>query len=156
MTCSECQLQIFDGELDRSAVAHLTECEACRELDCEVRLNSFALAEFRDEPLPAERRPRRWWPMVVAAAAAAIAFMIISHEEPQLPPPPASPVAKLTPPDPAFPAAPAPVRRHRPVRKPQPKPQPAPEQPLLVKFITEDPDVVVYWIVDPNQGEPGL
>jgi hypothetical protein len=38
-----------------------------------------------------------------------------------------------------------------------PEPEPAPEQPLLVKFITDDPDVVVYWIVDPpNQGEPGL
>lgn len=155
MNCAECQLQIFDGDLDRDAVVHLTQCNDCRELDREVRLNSAALAELCDEPLPAER-PRRWWPIIAAAAAAVIAFLAVSHEEPQFPSPPA-PVAHLTPPaDPVLIPARAPVRHHRRVRKPQPKPAPPVEQPLLVKFITDDPEVVVYWIVDPNQGEPGL
>jgi hypothetical protein len=159
MNCAECQLQIFDGELNRDAMVHLTECDDCRALDREVRLNSAALAELRDEPLPAARIPHRWWPYVAAAAAAVLvaAFVLrpVTRPEPV-------PVAHVEPAPlaaPAFPslpqlaAAPKPVHHRHLAAKPEPKPAEA--EPLLVKFITDDPNVVVYWIVDP-QGEPGL
>lgn len=169
MNCTECQLQIFDGELSPAATVHLTECEDCRALDREVRLNTAALAEFRDEPLPAERRPRRWQPWVAAMGAAAAALLVVLWGPHQFPHPPvAQPpdivrsvdpplvVAEVLPPAP-------PVKRQQRVRRPPPAvaqplplPERPPEQPLLVKFFTDDPDVVVYWIVDPNQGEPGL
>jgi len=31
-----------------------------------------------------------------------------------------------------------------------PKPAPEPQEPLLVKLETPDPDVVIYWIVEPK------
>jgi len=176
MTCSECQLQIFgrepgEVELDRDAVVHLTECEDCRELDREVRLNSAALVELRDEPLPIQHRPRRWqpWAAALVAAAAAIAIVLLAPRD--FPHPPDIPVPGQVNDPPIIAEAPRltelpkpelRVTRVRPVVKPRLKPAPQPkqseqpEQPLLVKFITDDPDVVVYWIVDNNQGEPGL
>ncbi len=162
MNCTECQLQIFDGELDRAATVHLTECDDCRALDREVRLNSAALAELRQEPVPVARRPRNWqpWAAAIVAAAAAIALVLAAPRDfphpPAIQPPKPPVVAEVLPP--SVPVKPQPrIRRPRPaVAKPLLKPEPAPEQPLLVKFITDDPDVVVYWIVDPNQGEPGL
>ena len=46
-----------------------------------------------------------------------------------------------------LPPAPAPKLPVR--RKPEPARRSAPlEQPLLVKMLTPDPDVVVYWLVD--------
>lgn len=160
MTCNECQLQIFDGELDVAATAHLGMCEDCRELDREVRLNSAALAELRDEPVPTERRPRRWQPWVATIAAAAASVFVLWGPR-EYPPPP-----EIKPPVVAGGPSYKPeirILRERPIVKPkmrikrQAKPKPVEqEQPLLVKFITEDPEVVVYWIVEPNQGEPGL
>jgi hypothetical protein len=166
MTCNECQLQIFDGDLDRDAVVHLTECEDCRELDREVRLNGAALAELRDEPLPAARPSRKWQPWVAAAIAAAAALAMVLSAPWDFPRPP---VIGVDPPvvaqDKPLPAPEIRILNVRPVVKPKPqpkrelRPQPkaaVPEEPMLVKFLTDDPEVVVYWIVDPNQGEPGL
>jgi hypothetical protein len=55
---------------------------------------------------------------------------------------------------PDAPAKPAPVRRARQVHPAKPAPPPA--EPLLVKFLTDDPDIVIYWQIDPVQGEQAL
>lgn len=155
MNCADCQNQIFDGELDRAALVHITECEECRALDREVRLNSAALAELRNEVVPV-RAPRRRWPWVAAVAAAAAITAMIAWPVPPAPAP-AEPVAVLQQPS-AAPVLPpvakaAPVQRARPAR---PKPAPQPAEPLMVKFFTDDPDVVIYWLIDRPKGEIGL
>ncbi len=152
MTCSECQVQIFDGDLDRDAVVHLTGCDDCRGLDGEVRLNASALASMREEVIPA-RRARRW-PWLVAAAAAVIAGIGLSYRPAPVVVPPQ--VATIQPqsvapllPEPVV-AKPVPVHRTRPVKPAEPA------EPLLVKFLTDDPDIVIYWLIDPVQGEQAL
>ncbi len=162
MTCSECQIQIFDQELDREALDHLTTCKDCRALESEVRLNSQALAAMRDDVIPV-RRARRW-PWVAAVAAAAVAAVGVSFwmtpyvgpiEHPNivadLKPPPAIEVPVMPEvPRSVLPAPPS-VRRVRSLKHAVIE-----EQPLLVKFLTDDPDVVIYWLIDPVQGEQVL
>jgi hypothetical protein len=41
------------------------------------------------------------------------------------------------------------------VRHVRPKPAQPPAE-LLVKFFTDDPDVVIYWLIDSPKGELGL
>lgn len=156
MTCSECQLQIFQNgdeevELGRDAVVHLTACAECRELDREVRLNASALAAMREDVLPVRRARRLPW-MVAAAAAVVVAGIGLAFRT--TPPVVVAPiVAKVQSVAPASPPPvpqPAPrVRRTRTVKA-------VPAEPLLVKFLTDDPDVVIYWLIDPVQGEQAL
>ncbi len=148
MTCSECQVQIFDGQLDRDAVVHLTACDDCHELDREVRLNASALASMREDVLPV-RRARRW-PWMVAVAAAAL-MLVWSNTKPVVVP---QPVAVVQP-EPVAAALPVPVKPVR-VRRARPANPAPPAEPLLVKFFSDDPDVVIYWLVDPVQGEQAL
>ncbi len=156
MTCNECQLQIFDeNELDQEAVSHLAACDECRELDSEVRLNANALAAMREDVMPVrvQKQPRRW-PWVLAAAAAALIALSLSYSRK----PEAVPVqmAVLHPPT-AAPVLP---------RIPQPKPHPIrhavrpakpveADEPLTIKLLTDDPDVVIYWLIEPK-GEQGI
>jgi len=151
MTCSECQVQIFEDELDRDAAVHLRSCDECRAVHQEARLNALALASMKDEVMPV--RSRRRWPWLVATAAAVlvavgIAYRPMSVERPvQVAVVPPLPVAPVMPKP--VPARPVPVRRIRPA-----KPAP-PTEPMLVKFLTDDPDVVIYWLID-SQGEQTL
>lgn len=163
MNCSECQNQIFDGEIGREAAVHLKECEDCRALDQEVRLNMAALAGLREEVIPVRVAKPRRWPWVAAVAAAAAIVAVIAWPNPPVPAP-AAPVAqmeKIEPP-PAAPAMPevaaAKVAPPRPVRRaPAAKPKPeVSQEPLLVKFFTDDPDVVIYWLIDPPKGDLSL
>ncbi len=114
--------------------------------------------------LESKRRP--WWTKgwIFAAAAAAAVLLIALAVRPgrvaERPPVLRQPeVAVVKPPAPVLPPRESvPVRKvHRRVRlKPAP-PEPArlrpappvrPEQPLVVKLVTDDPDVVIYWIGD--------
>jgi hypothetical protein len=156
MKCSECEGQIFEGELDRDAVVHLAECDGCRALDQEARLNASALASMREDVMPVGRARR--WPLsgrwIAAAAAVVVAAVGLSYRPEAAVAPPQVTIVEPLPVEPALPAPPArpaPIRRARPT-----KPVPPPAEPLLVKFLTDDPDVVIYWQIDPVQGEKVL
>jgi hypothetical protein len=151
MNCRECELLLADGEADALVKDHLRGCAMCRALKEELRVNALALSSLRDDELPRVTTPvrRPVLPWIAAAAAAAVLVLIARQglqrqsPHPQLVPAPVTVTAKL-------PAAlePAPtllVRRRKPKRAPRSAPL---EQPLLVKMLTPDPDVVVYWIVD--------
>lgn len=116
-----------------------------------------ALAALRDDPVPFEsvrgrvltrrRRPALWlWP-AAAAAACAVLWMAAPRPGAEIAPPPLPVSAKVpaTPIRRENPAAPAitPVRAVRRVEK---------AEAFTVKLVTDDPDVVIYWVVG-GEGE---
>jgi hypothetical protein len=149
MKCQECELLLADGQADASTEDHLRGCATCRALLEELRANALALSSLRDDELPKvkvmKRRPALPW---IAAAAAAVLLALIAHQASQR-----RPIVE-TPTQPRQATAPVtgPIRVTAKLA-PEPAPKllvrhPPPQQPLLVKMLTPDPDVVVYWIVD--------
>jgi hypothetical protein len=149
MKCEECELLLAGGEAEASVEDHLRGCAECRRLRDELRENALALSSLRDDELPRvttpKRRPVLRW--IAAAAAAAVLLALIAHQTSQRRPVvettlrPRQVTAPVT--VTAEPAIkPAERRKRKPTRGAQP------QQPLLVKMLTPDPDVVVYWIVD--------
>jgi hypothetical protein len=108
------------------------ECADCLAL-------TEALSALREEQLPPlavniPRRGRAVYPWVAAAAAAAV--LILAFPYARRPEPPA-PVKH----PPALPALQVPEIR------------PAKAEPLRIKILTPDPNVVIYWLVTPKEGE---
>jgi hypothetical protein len=172
MTCSECQIEIFEQELGRDALVHLTECEECRALDREVRLNSEALASMREDVMPVRaKRATKPWHWGVAVAAAAVAAFVLSFQtaEELTGPTPTTIVTKLPEPEVTVPVVaslpgttiPSPPLLFPKMQLPAP-PEGVPRvveaepQPLVVNLVSDDPDVVIYWLIDPIQGEQAI
>ena len=143
MTCQECEL-FLAGDEEALVEDHLHGCARCRAIQEELRANTLALSSLREDDLPRVKTSKPW----IAAAAAAILLALILHRSPhpqQVTPPVTGPIkvtAQLA-------LAPAPALKPavRRTRKPARR-NAEPEQPLLVKMLTPDPDVVVYWLVD--------
>ncbi|HVO98095.1 MAG TPA: hypothetical protein VMT15_08505 [Bryobacteraceae bacterium] len=148
MTCQECELLLGNGE---NASEHLASCADCRGLEEELRLNGVALREMRV-------RPVRWHWAVAAAAAVVMAIGVWSMAPGVKPASVAEkgdrPLGPLPPPrgsvmdlrsgqsgQSPFPGRPVKARRKT-----------GASEPLKVKMLTSDPDVVIYWIVDRKEG----
>jgi hypothetical protein len=153
MKCQECELLLAGREVDASVEEHLRVCAECRAFQQELGANTLALSSFRDDELPGVKMPERQ-PAVpwMSAAAAAALLVLIAHQvsqwrtivETQPRPRVATETLTVRAEAPAVPASKLPVRR-----KPASAVRSSPvEQPLLVKMLTPDPDVVVYWLVD--------
>jgi hypothetical protein len=154
MTCQECELLLADGEAGASVEDHLRGCAECRALEKELAANVLALGALRDVELPGVRVPERrqfagaW----MSAAAAAALFLLIAHQvsewrpivETTPRPRVVTETVTVRPEEPPRPASKLPVRP-KPVAAPR---DALPVEPLLVKMLTPDPDVVVYWLVD--------
>ncbi|HTM49316.1 MAG TPA: zf-HC2 domain-containing protein [Bryobacteraceae bacterium] len=142
---------------------HLPGCAACRELLEDLQSTQSALKDLRMEPVdPAlvaavragvlsgiDGRRRLFWPWA-AALAAAIGLAAILLAPPRKPGSPPMPVAVARPPAPAMepPRRELPVSRAK-VRRPRRRSKPEhPAEPLVVKMLTDDPDVVIIWLVD--------
>jgi hypothetical protein len=101
--------------------AHLYECAACRSLAEEISANGAVLREFRDEVLPLRA------PAVAPATrpswkwAALVPAFVVLIAA----------LLRWNTPDPV-------VARPR-------------QKPLMVKMLTSDPNVVIYWQIDPEQ-----
>lgn len=156
------------GDLPREEAVetegHLRNCASCREFAAALREYAAWMREAHQE-LPAQadfaamragvlewlerrRRPFPWglaWAGGLAATAAL--FLLLWRSPRSEPAQPAPQVGAVTKPpvqaveDPP----PRPARRHRRVHTSGSQ---KPPEPLLVKLITDDPDVVIYWIVD--------
>jgi len=148
MTCQECELQLAAGN---SPDDHLVTCAACRVLAEDLRLNAAALLAMRDETnvgqdgilWPVVNRPVRLstFAAVAAALIAAVALWQPGHRSPVEPPRVA---VAVTPPKFAALPLPEPAPASPVVR--------AKSAPLVVKMLTDDPDVVVYWLIDAKEG----
>jgi len=161
------------GDLDPESTAeterHLAECGECRGFAQGIAESLALLRVAHEEPIAAghytalraavmgrlaqQRRPRWTWvwvPAVAAGLAMAAVFLPVRRVEkprvymaevrvPEVAPAPVVPVK-------------APVRRaQRSHPRQQPRVAPAPQppaEPLVIKLITDDPDVVIYWIAD--------
>ena len=123
MMCRDCELLLSQDEIPVDARAHLNECAACRSLADEIAANAVVLREFRDEVLPFHA------PAVAPA------------------PRPSWKWAALIP---AFLVLVAAVLLHRNASETLAVPSHvnAPK-PLMVKMLTSDPNVVIYWQIDP-------
>jgi hypothetical protein len=148
---------------------HVAGCEDCRRFAEGVRQSLGVLREAHEEPIaPAHfaavrarvigelegaRAPwwRRSWVYGFCAAAAVTVLLMAPLRPGPAPPPPR--VALVRPPAPVVEKAISPphaAKLRRPLRASR-KPVPSKSEPLVVKLLTDDPDVVIYWIAD--QGE---
>jgi hypothetical protein len=157
MKCQECELWLADGAVDALVEDHLRGCVECRAFQEELRANTLALSSLRDDPLPGSlpgmkgpvREPRLPW---MSAAAAAALLVLIAYQAAQWRPvvetiPRPRVVTEdvtVRPEEPVRPARKRPVRRKLVSTR---RAVPAGE-PMLVKMLTADPDVVVYWLAD--------
>jgi len=146
---------------------HLAECAGCQMFAGGLKASLGLLRDAHGEALDAahfaavrsrvvaqlahERRPlwRRAWVYGLAAVAAALLVALALRPSRWVAPrppevamvrPPAAATVRPTPP-------PRPVRaRHK------PRPKVAPGEPVLVRLVTDNPDVVIYWISE-TRGE---
>jgi hypothetical protein len=167
-----------EGDLsDRDLERHLAECPDCRELLGDFRASQAALKELvavdaaflsavRSGVLAKiESRRRMTWPWVAAfaAAAALIVAVLMAPQKPariaRLPVPAvgiakvdsgADPLVRGRPP--GRPSVIAQVarrtRRTRPGGRLRTRRSAPPSEPLVVKMLTDDPNIVIIWLVD--------
>ena len=157
----------------RALESHLAECDGCREFAAQMResqavlkalrtefVDDAVLLQVRTEVLSAASHRQRVvaWPRY--AIAAGLVLTLLAGWMWQM-----RPMARLesrpivanvsTPPLPVTVPAPQARTRTRLPRVRRDRPQPAPvfkSEPLVVKMITDDPQVVIYWLVDQNGG----
>jgi anti-sigma factor RsiW len=176
MTCQAFEPLIalyVEGDLDRPeslrVQEHLAACAGCREILEDFQTTQGALKDLGSEAvdphlLNAVRsgvlakigEPDRWapwrWGAALAAALAMIAGLIVAPPRKPAPDLRPAPIAQ-TPAsvvDDAAPSTAAPPRRHSRVRVRRPVNRPPAKEaaPLVVKMLTDDPNIVIIWLVD--------
>ena len=178
MSCSEWETRIalhIEGDaVDAAVDRHLGECAACRRFAAGLResqaaledlaveaLDPAALAAVRARVLAELDRPKKSaWAWVWSMAGAAALLLLLTVVTVQVP----GPVTLVRPPaaprapqaiDPQPAPRPRAVRHMRKrVRQPdRPKIAVLPRtEPMVVKFVTDDPNIVVIWLVE-GKGE---
>jgi hypothetical protein len=142
---------------------HLGQCPECARFAEEMRESQVSLKLLSNSaPGPmvrgrvmqaVDRRPGRIpWVAAAAAACVVIAAGLSWHlrEPPRVEPVPiaaAPPVVIPAPPPPPPRVVPA-IRKRKPKWKPEPVLLAQNTEPLVVKMLTDDPDVVIIWLVD--------
>ncbi len=176
MSCTKWEFDVAlyaGGDLPAAGAApvesHLAGCAACRALLDELRSEQSLLADLRDEPLAdamvtrvrhnvlarVSAPSRSLWGWRLAFAAAVVLAVVLAWPRNRAVQQPVGvarvPSARVVP-APAIPAPVAPVRvlpaRHRVIRRHRPAPPVERGEPLLVQFVTNNPDIVIYWLVD--------
>lgn len=162
MNCPDCQIRIAADEWNDPAVAgHLAACAECREFSYELAENAAALRSLdldaaaytavRARVMEAVRPRRRFgwiWAPASAALMACVALIWLTVTPPLRTPEPPRPLAVVHPVhvEPPVIARPvAVVNKKKPVRKPAPL--------QAIKILTDDPNVVIIWLVDDKKGD---
>lgn len=149
------------GAEARAVERHVAECAGCQLLLSGLRESLGVLREAHGEPLEAAHfaavrarvlgelecgRAGRWRQAWVCAMAAAAAVLLIAVWP------------RMAVPMPPAPAAPAVARFEPAARTVRPRPRKVavqeeePAEPMVVKLLTNDPNVVIYWITS-SKGE---
>jgi anti-sigma factor RsiW len=165
MSCSKFETDIAlyaGGDLPRARIArveaHLAACADCRALAEDLRAEQALLGELRDSPLEdamvAQVRQRvlvevrragfsprgALAPLLALAAALLLAVILIWPRHHSGAAPRAAAMSHAAPT-----VAPL-IRKSRHHLRRMPATQPGP--PLLVQFVTDDPNIVIYWLID--------
>jgi anti-sigma factor RsiW len=161
MTCQEFEGLLASEETSAELDRHLAECVECRELAADLRANADAFREMSAMPMPSvsgavlaqarrqeTRRQVARWGWALAAAAAIVIGFFATRPVPVAPLPPVVIGKALAHPVVQHAVTPV-VNTHR---KRQATRSPAPQEPLKIKMFTSDPDVVIYWLVEPKEG----
>jgi hypothetical protein len=156
MNCVDFETRIAAGEMDEPGVAeHVRACGGCRDFANELAENAAALRSIevdlaaytalRARVMAAVRPKRRFgWAWASAAAAVATGIGLIWLTEPLRVPEPPRPLA-------VYPIPAPPVVREVVVKKKKHVRRPV----LLeaIKILTDDPNVVIIWLVDDKKGD---
>jgi anti-sigma factor RsiW len=175
MNCAKWKIDIAlyaGGDLPANrlarTVAHLEACAECRALMDDLQAGQTLLSELGDEaiedamaanvrrrvlarlPLEDTVGARRYWAWALAAAVLLAAILTVPWRTDQQ-----APRARLKQaPSLVAEALPAIVNVQRPVARRHHRRKPQPSEPLLVQLVTDDPNIVIYWLVDPKpQGD---
>lgn len=181
MSCEKLEQSIalyVEGDLPEGETLaverHLEACASCREFAAGIEETQAALKQFRLErvsdavfadvrqqvlrEIPVIRS-RSHWPKYAIAAALVVALIAGLLWRVLVPAETVSfPVAKTSAPPPPpveIAAHRLPAHRRRTARSVRVAHHPKPvfkSEPLVVKMLTDDPDVVIYWLVDRNGG----
>jgi len=171
MICREMEERIalhVSGDLETGAAAevdeHLARCLACRTLAAELKANRESMiglpvgeireadyAELRarlDESRRRERALRRWALAAAVSAAVLGGSALVRFLDPARHPAPAA--ARVETPAPVERAVRVPAPPPMTVARKPAAPRKTPEagEPLVVKIVTDDPDIVIVWLVD--------
>jgi hypothetical protein len=162
MSCTEWERLIADALESPELDEHLRVCGNCRVFAHEILANQAELAALDvDEmglaairrgvlgQIESERRRRNWWVWpAVAAACAAMVFVVMMLPRFRMPAPPAPVYFAKNPPVIDWVPKTPPASRHNfgpviasatPARK---------SEPLVIKMLTDDPNVIIIWLVD--------
>lgn len=158
MNCLECEAALGMEESSVGVEEHLAGCAECRGLAAEIRSNSAAFEAMGNEELPGVRgrvmariqmRAGLRWGWALAAAAAVVVMIGMSRgwREERMAIPPvkvasAPSESKVVRPDEKVVVLPAVAHKKKVVRG----------RPLMVKMLTDDPDVVIYWEIGTKEG----
>ena len=160
MKCEECELLLAQNEVDvdPAVEAHVAECRNCRSLRLELQANAHVLRGLAEEVMPPVTAPGRgfpWWKWTSAAAALIITVGAAWFaSRPVKPPHIVSIDVNVTGIVPKAATAPY-VKAEIPTTLTPaaiPTVPAADTEPLRVKMLTPDPDVVIYWLID-QKGE---
>jgi hypothetical protein len=160
MKCEECELLLAQNEVevDHAVEAHVNGCPNCRSLRAELQANVPALRGLAEEVMPPVTAPERgfpWWKWTSAAAALIITLTAAWFaSRPVKPPHIVSIDVNVTGIVPKAATAPY-VKAEIPTTLTPaaiPTVPVADTEPLRVKMLTPDPDVVIYWLID-QKGE---
>jgi len=169
MNCADWEREIA-SESDNVALGeHLQGCERCQEFAREIEANRVAMGALNVPPVALDAVRRRvldeiqvrkrrsvWWAWS-AVAAACVAVLCVSYFVTRV----RSPVA----PKPVRFANAAPIMEHAPTPMLQASAKPhhrgrkrqfgavavkaaPPKEPLVIKMLTNDPNVIIIWLVD--------
>jgi hypothetical protein len=164
MNCSDWEQEIA-GESESAALEeHLRGCGHCREFAGELERNRAALQAVTIHPaafdavrlrvldeIRAKKQRGAWWAWSAVAAAACVAMLCVSVFLPSWknPAPPRPLVAAKNPPKIEWTPAPAHQRLHHKFGPVSASAGPAHNpEPLVVKMLTNDPNVIIIWLVD--------
>ena len=175
MNCADWEERIASETESAGLEEHLRECERCREFARELDENRKALAEVtvpaaafdavrlrvRSE-IEARKRRTAWWTWSAVGAAACAAVLTVSLILPSTKSPaaPKMPRIAANPPKiertPAYVPVVAKAHRVRHVHSGRLAAKVAPAQqvePLVVKMLTNDPNVIIIWLVNEKGDE---
>ena len=174
MNCQECKGLLAAEETSAGLDRHLAECVECRELAADLRANADAFREMTAMPLPSvsgavlaqvraqntRRQVARWGWALAAAAAMLIVFVATRPAPVATLPPVIATTPKVVTPELTQSVQTLVASNSSRVGRPRQatplagseKRSPAPQEPLKVKMLTSDPDVVIYWLIEPKEG----